>query len=69
MSTAISLQRNTLPAPGSPYYYHRQNKNVSAINEILGSANLSDEQKQVLVSNIAELVKNSVRDGLDQTGV
>lgn len=69
MNQSTTLQRKSLPAAGSPYYYHRQNTNISAINKVMADADLTDEQKKILVSSIAELVKNSVRDGIDQTGV
>ncbi|MBC9706035.1 MAG: hypothetical protein H9W81_13885 [Enterococcus sp.] len=68
MNTALTLQRRNLPSTGSPFYYHRQNTNIDAINKVMRDANLTDEQKKTIVSSVTELVKNSVRDGLDQTG-
>lgn len=69
MKQSLTLDRRNLPATGSPYYYHRQITNVAAINKAMEDAGLTEEQRKSVVTNITELVKNSVRDGIDQTGV
>lgn len=66
MSTALNLQRRDLPAVGSPYFYHQQNANIEAINKTMEEANLTEDQRKTVVANITELVRNSVRDGIDQ---
>lgn len=66
LNQGTKLTRQHFPATGSPYYYHRMNTNVQAINKVMEEAQLTDEQKKTLVMSVIDLVKNSVRDGIDQ---